>query len=65
MMANECSKLQQIYNHETNIRLEWFWDTGVDATIGDETNGWGITHNFETVSEAIDWLYDNTRRSND
>lgn len=57
---NGIKKLQAIYDHEYNIRLEWFWDGGVQAWIGDELNGWDDRETFTSVAEAIDWLYDNT-----
>ena len=56
-------KLQQIYDAEINIKLEWFWDAGVTATIGDKINGYSEAHMFDTVAEAIDWLHASTRSS--
>lgn len=52
--------LQDIYDHEINIRLEWFWDAGIVAAIGDEANGWKDSATFDSVEEAIEWLWDNT-----
>ena len=49
-------RLQRLYDGEINIKLEWFWDGGIDATLGDHMNGWHATGNFETVTEAIDFL---------
>jgi len=54
------SKLQAIYDAEINIKIEWFWDAGVDAAIGDDTNGIKDYRSFVTVKDAVDWLYDNT-----
>jgi len=49
-------KLQEIYDLELNVTLSWFWDGGVNAVLGDSTNGIRSAGNFETVEEAIDWL---------
>lgn len=54
------NKLQEIYDRERNIKLEWFWDAGVEASIGDDMNGWKDCRVFNTVQEAIDWLYEKT-----
>lgn len=51
-------KLQAIYDAEINIVLSWFWDGGINAQIGYDSNM--LRNNFESVQEAIDWLYDNT-----
>ncbi len=53
-------KLQAIYDHEFNVRLEWTWDGGVLAALGDDINGWGECQTFFTVEEAVNWLYERT-----
>lgn len=52
--------LQDIYDHEFNIRLSWFWDAGFDAEIGDEAKGWKAKENFSTLREGVTWLFDET-----
>ena len=37
--------LQQIYDAEINIGIDWFWNEGIDWKIGDKVNG------FKTVNE--------------
>src|SRR5262245_30069612 len=37
--------LQQIYDAQVNIGIDWFWDEGIDWKIGDKVNG------FKTVNE--------------
>jgi hypothetical protein len=31
-------ELQKIYDSETNIRIGWLWDGGIDVRLGDEVN---------------------------
>lgn len=54
------NKLQEIYDGEFNIQLKWFWGQGVRADIGDDANGWQNTGYFDTVDQAINWLWDKT-----
>lgn len=50
-------KLQQIYDWELNARIDWFWDGGFDVALGDDCNGWIDKASFESLSDAIGWLY--------
>lgn len=58
--ANSIDKLQRIYDAEMNISLSWFFDGGIDVSVGDEFNGIRLMANLPTVSDAIDWLATNT-----
>ncbi len=57
---NNIDKLQAIYDAEKNIKLRWFWDAGIHAYIGDNINGYKDHKIFNTLKEAIDWLYEKT-----
>lgn len=48
--------LQDIYDNEINISINWFWDNGIDVAIGDDINGWEDSGNFDTIKEAMEWL---------
>lgn len=50
-------KLQKLYDSEINCKIEWFWDTGVEWYLGDEMNGWKKDGRVDTVTEAIDALW--------
>ena len=56
-------KLQAIYDMEEHIFMSWFWDGGVDAGITKTIKGKAvnITANFDTVAEAVDWLYEKAK----
>lgn len=53
--------LQDIYNSEINIRIEWFWDWGFDLYIWDEMNWYKETpmkdnNHFSTLDELCNYL---------
>ena len=32
--------LQKIYDSEINVRIGWFWDSGIEIRLGDDMNGY-------------------------
>ena len=51
-------KLKKLYDMEINIYLSSFWDLGWIAYIGDNINGQNSHAVFDTVEDAIDYLYE-------
>ena len=45
--------LQQMYDSEINITLDWFWDAGVDVKIGNDYTGYKYEGTFRDVATAI------------
>lgn len=53
-------KLQFIYDHEINFRIQSFWDfgySGFEAAFGDEYKGWEVIAEGKDLNEVIDKLY--------
>jgi hypothetical protein len=44
-----AAELQKIYDSEINVRINWFWDGGIEVHLGDEMNGYVAE---ETLSAA-------------
>ena len=63
---SEVEKLQAIYDMEKHISVSWFWDGGVDARITESHKGSvvDVMRNFNTVAEAVDWLYERAKEKN-
>lgn len=53
--------LQELYDKEINFHISCFWDGGIDAKLGDETNGWKAFGNFDTVHDAVAFLWGEAR----
>ena len=49
-------ELQNIYDSEINVRIEWLWDHGIDVRLGDEVNGFLAEENVASVAEIVPWL---------
>jgi hypothetical protein len=51
---------QDLYDSEINFKLSWFWDGGIDITLGDITNGFieeTTCDNMEEVEKTlISWV---------
>lgn len=52
----QIAKLQDLYDHEINFRIQCFWDGGFDAYLGDDWNGFSAKKSFRTFEEAEKWL---------
>lgn len=52
------SILQRLYDSEINAKIEWFWDSGFDVTLGDHMNGYVDSMNTRDWAEAEAWLRD-------
>ena len=46
------------YTGEINVRIGWFWDSGIEVRLGDEMNGYLAEENLRTVDEIVPWLQD-------
>lgn len=57
VLGNIVEKLKNIYNHETNFKIECFWDGGFTVGLGDDMNGWDWKDTFETLEEALGQLF--------
>src|SRR5258708_21374087 len=55
--------LSDLYDCEINVGLFWFWDSGVDLSLGDQTNGYKAKDRVQTVGEAAEWLIENAVRA--
>jgi hypothetical protein len=53
-----AAELQKIYDSEINIRIRinWFWDGGIDVHLGDEMNGYVADETVSAASELAPWL---------
>lgn len=49
--------LHDLYQAEINGSISWFFDGVVEVRLGDNINGYKEQEVFETVEEAVDWLY--------
>ena len=49
-------ELQRIYDSEFNVSLSWFWDGGIDLTLGDPLNGIVATGTVRTMADVVPWL---------
>jgi len=61
-MLSGTQKLQAIYDSEQNATITWFWDGGVQAKLGDLSNGIKGEGTFLDVASAIDWLYEEHKK---
>ena len=34
------AELQKIYDSESNVRISWLWDGGIDVSLGDDLGGY-------------------------
>lgn len=54
--------LERLYDSEINARIDWFWDAGFGANIGDHLNGWpevpspNVDLNLHSISDLISLL---------
>jgi hypothetical protein len=55
-MADLADELQKIYDAEINVRIGWFWDSGIEIRLGDEMNGYVAEENVRTMAEILPWL---------
>ena len=49
-------QLEKIYDSEINVSISWFWDGGINLTLGDEMNGYTAETSVETIAEIVPWL---------
>ena len=54
-------ELQKLYDSEINLTIGWFWDGGIDVTLGDKTNGIVAESNFDKMTDVVPWLQDMCR----
>lgn len=50
------STVDDLYASEINAKIEWLWDGGIDAWIGDSMNGWLDATTVATWSDVEQWL---------
>jgi hypothetical protein len=55
-------KIKQLYASEINGSITWFYDGLVTAKLGDEMNGYKDEKTFDTVDEAIEWLWETAKK---
>jgi len=48
--------LQDLYDSEINFEMSWFWDGGMDLSLGDKINGYAGHYNTRSLAEGIKWL---------
>jgi hypothetical protein len=53
-----AAELQRIYDSEINIRIRinWFWDGGIEVHLGDEMNGYEAEETVPAASDIAPWL---------
>lgn len=51
------NRLQRLYQSEINGSISWFFDGLVTVKLGDDMNGIKDEHTFNTIAEAVDWLW--------
>jgi hypothetical protein len=61
LMSNSvdlAAELQKIYDSEINvrIRINWFWDGGIEVHLGDEMNGYAAEETVPSASDIAPWL---------
>ena len=49
-------ELKNIYKHETNFKVECFYDAGFTVGLGDDMNGWDWKETYDTLEEALTQL---------
>jgi hypothetical protein len=54
--ADLAIELQRIYDSEINLRIDWLWDGGIRAVLGDEMNGFVAEENVDSVTGLVPWL---------
>jgi hypothetical protein len=48
--------IADLYDSEINASLSWFWDGGIDVSIGDDLNGFVTGDQVATLAQAAEWL---------
>jgi hypothetical protein len=48
--------IADLYDSEINASLSWFWDGGIDVSLGDDLNGFVTGEQVATLAEAVEWL---------
>jgi hypothetical protein len=48
--------IADLYESEINASLSWFWDGGIDVSIGDDLNGLIARDQLKTLAEVAEWL---------
>lgn len=49
--------LEELYRKEVNWELSCFWGIGYIAKLGDKRNGFMYGDMFDSLDDAIIWLY--------
>jgi hypothetical protein len=47
--ADLAHELQKIYDAEINVRIGWFWDSGLEIRLGDSKNEYVAEENVPTT----------------
>jgi hypothetical protein len=50
------NELQKIYDSEINVQIDWFWDGGINVSLGDEMNGFKAKTTVDKADEIVPWL---------
>ena len=61
-MDNLASHLQRIYDSEINVSISWFWDGGIDVTLGDGANAFVAEASLKEAKDILPWLQTQIRR---
>jgi hypothetical protein len=48
--------IADLYDSEINASFSWFWDGGIDVSIGDDLNGFVTGDQVATLAEDAEWL---------
>jgi hypothetical protein len=55
-MVDLALELQNIYESEINVRIDWIWDGGIEVRLGDELNGFIAGEIVPSTAEVLPWL---------
>jgi hypothetical protein len=48
--------IADLYDSEINASICWFWDGGIDVSIGGDLNGFVAGNQVATLAQAAEWL---------
>ena len=51
-------KIKAVYELEQSASIAWTWDEGYTATLVNEKSESLKIETFETLADAVDWLYE-------
>ena len=58
--GNIFDALNDLYKSEINFSISCFWDNGFDVKLGDSINGFKVEENFDSLYDAMQWLFNMT-----